>query len=171
MVEQGNTVAHGQGFLLVMSHVDHGETELVAELADLQLQGIPQVAVERAERLVHEEQAWPTDDGTRESNALLLPHVMAWNKMACVERMQDIAQAFGLNITHLSADEAADQAVAAMARLCAAVEIPQGLRSFGVPQEAIPAMALEAAGIERLMRNNPRQLTALDIEKIYRAAY
>ncbi|MNP87142.1 hypothetical protein D3C76_1878390 [compost metagenome] len=51
------------------------------------------------------------------------------------------------------------------------MEIPQGLRSFGVPQEAIPAMALEAAGIERLMRNNPRQLTALDIEKIYRAAY
>ena len=105
------------------------------------------------------------------SNALLLPHVMAWNKMACVERMQDIAQAFGLTITHLSADEAADHAVEAMARLCAAVEIPQGLRSVGVPQDAIPAMALEAAGIERLMRNNPRQLTALDIEKIYRAAY
>lgn len=53
-----------------------------------------------------------------------------------------------------------------MARLCAAVEI---LR-VGAPQEAIPAMALEAAGIERLMRNNPRQLTALDIEKIYRTA-
>jgi alcohol dehydrogenase len=30
---------------------------------------------------------------------------------------------------------------------------------------------LEAAGIERLMRNNPRQLSAVDIEKIYRAAY
>jgi alcohol dehydrogenase class IV len=51
------------------------------------------------------------------------------------------------------------------------VEIPAGLRSFGVPEEAIPAMAVEAAGIERLMRNNPRKLSAADIEKIYRAAY
>ncbi len=29
------------------------------------------------------------------SNALLLPYVMTWNKMACVERMQDIAEAMG----------------------------------------------------------------------------
>ncbi|MNF16745.1 hypothetical protein D3C80_2199040 [compost metagenome] len=58
-----------------------------------------------------------------------------------------------------------------MSELCAAVEIPSGLRSFGVPEDAIPAMAVEAAGIERLMRNNPRKLSAIDIEKIYRAAY
>lgn len=105
------------------------------------------------------------------SNALLLPYVMHWNKLACVERMQDIAQAMGVNVSALSLNDAADQAVEAMTRLCAAVEIPQGLRSFGVPEEAIPAMAVEAAGIERLMRNNPRKLSAADIEKIYRAAY
>lgn len=50
-------------------------------------------------------------------------------------------------------------------------EIPAGLHTFGVPEDAIPAMALEAAGIERLMRNNQRKLSAADIEKIYRAAY
>ena len=105
------------------------------------------------------------------SNALLLPYVMTWNKMACVERMQDIAEAMGVRTAHLSASEAADKAVQAMTDLCAAVEIPAGLRSFGVPEEAIPAMAVEAAGIERLMRNNPRKLSAGDIEKIYRAAY
>lgn len=105
------------------------------------------------------------------SNALLLPHVMHWNKLACVERMQEIAEAMGVNVTGLSAVDAADRAVEAMARLCVAVEIPQGLRSFGVPEEAIPAMAVEAAGIERLMRNNPRKLGVGDIEKIYRAAY
>ncbi len=105
------------------------------------------------------------------SNALLLPYVMHWNKLACVERMQDIAQAMGVNINGLSVNDAADQAVEAMTRLCTAVEIPAGLRSFGVPEESIPAMAIEAAGIERLMRNNPRKLSAADIEKIYRAAY
>src|SRR3546814_18028862 len=65
--------------------------------------------------------------------------------------------------------DAADEAVEAMVALCAAVEIPQGLSSLGVTDEVIPYMAVEAAGIERLMRNNPRKLSARDIEKIYRA--
>ncbi|MFS1289834.1 iron-containing alcohol dehydrogenase [Pseudomonas piscis] len=105
------------------------------------------------------------------SNALLLPYVMAWNKLACVERLRDIAQAMDVPVIGLSDEQAAEQAVKAMATLCAAVAIPTGMRSFGVPEEAIPAMAVEAAGIERLMRNNPRQLNAADIEQIYRAAY
>jgi alcohol dehydrogenase class IV len=105
------------------------------------------------------------------SNALLLPYVMEWNKLACVERMRDIAEAMGVRVAHLSDKDAADLAVKAMADLCLAVEIPTGLRSFNVPEDAIPAMAEEASKIERLMRNNPRKLTAADIEKIYRAAY
>lgn len=105
------------------------------------------------------------------SNALLLPYVMEWNKLACVERMRDIADAMGVRVAHLSDRDAADLAVKAMADLCAAVEIPSGLRSFNVPEDAIPAMAEEASMIERLMRNNPRKLTAADIEKIYHAAY
>jgi alcohol dehydrogenase class IV len=105
------------------------------------------------------------------SNALLLPYVMEWNKMACVERFRDIAEAMGVRVADLNDKDAADQAVKAMADLCAAVEIPSGMRSFNVPEDAIPAMAEEASKIERLMRNNPRKLTATDIEKIYRAAY
>lgn len=105
------------------------------------------------------------------SNALLLPYVMEWNKMACVERFRDIAEAMGVRVADLSDKDAADQAVKAMADLCAAVDIPTGMRSFNVPEDAIPAMAEEASKIDRLMRNNPRKLTAADIEKIYRAAY
>ena len=105
------------------------------------------------------------------SNALLLPYVMEWNKTACVERFRDIAEAIGVRVANLNDKDAADQAVKAMADLCAAVDIPTGLRSFNVPEEAIPAMAEEASKIDRLMRNNPRKLTAADIEKIYRAAY
>lgn len=105
------------------------------------------------------------------SNALLLPYVMAWNKMACVERFRDIAEAMGLRVEHMSDEDAANQAVQAMSHLCEAVDIPKGMRSFNVPEDAIPAMAEEASKIDRLMRNNPRKLTAADIEKIYRAAY
>jgi len=105
------------------------------------------------------------------SNALLLPYVMAWNKMACVERFRDIAEAMGVRTAHLSDKDAADQAVQAMTDLCVAVDIPAGMRSFNVSEDAIPAMAEEASKIDRLMRNNPRKLTSADIEKIYRAAY
>ena len=105
------------------------------------------------------------------SNALLLPYVMAWNKLACVERMAEIAAALGVQTHGLGDKAAADLAVEAMAELCASVDIPKGMRSFNVPEEAIPAMAEEASKIDRLMRNNPRRLTAGDIEQIYRAAY
>ncbi|WAH59367.1 iron-containing alcohol dehydrogenase [Pseudomonas silvicola] len=105
------------------------------------------------------------------SNALLLPYVMAWNKIACLERFRDIAVAMGLQVAQLSDQQAAEAAVEAMVRLCATVEIPKGMRSFGVPEDAIPAMAAEACGIDRLMRNNPRKLSARDIEQIYRSAY
>jgi alcohol dehydrogenase class IV len=91
--------------------------------------------------------------------------------MACEERMRDIAEAMGIKTGHLSDLEAADEAVEAMAALCSAVEIPKGLSGLGVTEGVIPSMAVEAAGIERLMRNNPRKLSVADIEKIYRAAY
>lgn len=105
------------------------------------------------------------------SNALLLPYVMAWNKLACVERFRDIAEAMGEPVAGLSDLDAAERAVQAMAALCAAVEIPKGMRAFGVPEDAIPQMAEEASKIDRLMRNNPRKFNARDIEQIYRAAY
>ncbi len=105
------------------------------------------------------------------SNALLLPHVMAWNALACPERFRDIAEAMGVVVVGLSLVDAAERAVRAMADLCARVEIPTGLRHFAIPEDALPAMAEEAAKIDRLMRNNPRVLSAGDIERIYRAAY
>ena len=105
------------------------------------------------------------------SNALLLPYVMRWNKLACAERLRDVALAMGVNIAGLSDSQAADASVDAMAELCAAVDIPTGLRAFNVPQDALAPMAEEASKIDRLMRNNPRKLTPADIEAIYRAAW
>lgn len=105
------------------------------------------------------------------SNALLLPFVMEWNKISCLERFRDIAIALGEKIEGLSDAEAADRAVAAMRRLCEEVNIPKGLHAFGIPESAIPEMAEDASKIERLLKNNPRQLSKMDIEKIYQSAY
>jgi alcohol dehydrogenase class IV len=105
------------------------------------------------------------------SNALLLTYVMEWNKISCLERFRDIAEALGENVTGLTDHEAADIAVDAMRRLCDAVNIPKGLRTFNVPEEDIPSMAEDASKIERLLKNNPRKFSVDEIEKIYRSAY
>ncbi|MGO1870472.1 MAG: iron-containing alcohol dehydrogenase, partial [Halomonas sp.] len=105
------------------------------------------------------------------TNALLLPFVMEWNKLACVERFRGIAVAFDEPVAGLSDDAVADAVIKRMHKLCADVEIPAGLRSFDIPESAIPELAAEAIKVERLLRNNPRVLTLADIEAIYHDAY
>ncbi len=105
------------------------------------------------------------------SNALLLPYVMDWNKIACLDRFRDIAVALGEQVHQLSDMEAADKAVAAMKRLCEVVNIPSGLRAFDIPEDAIADMAEDASKIDRLLNNNPRTFTRIEIEEIYRSAY
>ncbi|WP_044339825.1 iron-containing alcohol dehydrogenase [Rossellomorea aquimaris] len=105
------------------------------------------------------------------SNALLLPYVMEWNKIACMERFRDIATALGEDVRSLSEAEAADKAVLSMKRLCTTVNIPTGLRSFDIPETALSDMAEDASKIERLLNNNPRQLNKSEIEQIYQSAY
>lgn len=105
------------------------------------------------------------------TNALLLPFVMEWNKLACVERFRGIAVAFDEPVAGLSDDAIADTVIKRMHKLCADVEIPAGLRAFDIAESAIPELAAEAINVERLLRNNPRVLTQADIEAIYRAAF
>ncbi|MBE4907821.1 iron-containing alcohol dehydrogenase [Bacillus luteolus] len=105
------------------------------------------------------------------SNALLLPYVMEWNKISCVEKFRDIAEALGAKTDTLTDEEAADKAVELMRRLCTTVNIPKGMRLFNVPEEEIPAMAEDASKITRLLKNNPRKLDKREIEEIYRSAY
>lgn len=105
------------------------------------------------------------------SNSLLLPYVMKWNKIACLEKLRDVAVALGENVDGLNADQAAEAAIEAMTRLCRYVDIPQSLREFNIPESAIAEMAEEATKQTRLLKNNPRALRKKDIEDIYRAAY
>ncbi|MET3291889.1 UNVERIFIED_CONTAM: alcohol dehydrogenase class IV [Brevibacillus sp. OAP136] len=105
------------------------------------------------------------------SNSLLLPYVMKWNKIACLEKLRDVAVALGENVNGLNADQAAEAAIEAMTRLCRYVDIPQSLREFNIPESAIVEMAEEATKQTRLLKNNPRTLRKKDIEDIYRAAY
>src|SRR5947207_1919282 len=61
-----------EGFGLIVGDEDGGEAEPARQAADLRLHGLAQLAVERAERLVEQQQARVEDDGASQRHALLL---------------------------------------------------------------------------------------------------
>lgn len=105
------------------------------------------------------------------SNALLLPFVMEANKIACIDRLGEVAIALGERTTEMSANDAADSAISAMTRLCRQVNIPSSLKSFGIERDDLSFMADDAIQIDRLLKNNPRKLTRDEIYSIYEDAF
>ncbi len=77
-------------------------------------------------------------------NAILLPHVQAYNASACPDRLADIAKAMGENVQGLSAEQGAEKALEAIKRLSSAVEIPAGLKELNVKEEDISVLAENA---------------------------
>ncbi|MBE2214965.1 MAG: iron-containing alcohol dehydrogenase [Opitutaceae bacterium] len=104
------------------------------------------------------------------SNALLLPHVLRFNLPAAPERYAAIARALGVPAGGSDAATAA-RGIDRLAQLCAKCGLPAGLRAAGIPADALPRLAVAAMKVTRLLKNNPRDLTAADAEAIYRAAW
>lgn len=105
------------------------------------------------------------------SNAVMLPHVMRWNALACKQRFIDIAQLLNLVTMNKSSDEVIASVLNAIEALCRQVEIPARLRDFNIPEDELSLLASEASKVTRLLKNNPRELSVEDIEAIYRQAY
>jgi alcohol dehydrogenase class IV len=104
-------------------------------------------------------------------NGLLLPYVMRFNLPARVKEFAQIARLLGENLAGLSEAQAAERAIAAVERLRADIGIPQRLRDLGVRDDQLRPFAEKAAGIKRILRVNPRPVTADDLEIILRSAY
>jgi alcohol dehydrogenase len=106
-----------------------------------------------------------------EANAVLLPYVLEHNLMACPERFADLAYALAEMPEDLTTREAAEAAVEEVILLSQEIGIPAGLEELKVPQDQVPAMAEKAMTIARPIANNPRQVTAADLEAIYQKAF
>ncbi len=66
-------VRHGQRFGLIVGDVDNRSADAAMDMLDLGLHLLAQLLVERAERLIHQQQARPRHQRPRHGNALLLP--------------------------------------------------------------------------------------------------
>jgi alcohol dehydrogenase len=88
-------------------------------------------------------------------NAILLPEVCAYNKIACPQRFADIAVALGEKVEGLSPVDAADVAIAAIRKLSKDVGIPAGLSELGVKEADFEVMATNAKK-DACQLTNPR---------------
>ena len=104
------------------------------------------------------------------SNAILLPSVMKFNRPANLRRYAEVALALGCEPGQ-DADETAQHGVEFIYRLAEAVGIPQKLTDLGIPQTAVPGMAKAAMEVQRLLKNNPREVTEQDALNIYNSLY
>jgi alcohol dehydrogenase len=102
-------------------------------------------------------------------NAILLPHVEAFNLIAKMDRFVDMAVAMGENVEGLSVRAAADVCLDAIKQLSKDVGIPSGLAELGVKEEDLPTMA-ENAQKDACGLTNPRCPTLEDVIQIYKNA-
>jgi alcohol dehydrogenase class IV len=101
------------------------------------------------------------------ANALVFPHVLAFNFPAVPEKTRAIMTALAAG----SAADSGERVFDAAYQFCAGLGVEMRLSNLGVPRADLPAMAADAHAIRRLMDNNPRDLSRDDILRIYEAAY
>ena len=70
-----------------------------------------------------------------------------------------------------TAEETAHRGIDFIYRLAAAVGIPDKLTALGIPQTAVDGMAKAAMQVQRLLKNNPREVTEQDAREIYNSLY
>jgi alcohol dehydrogenase class IV len=100
------------------------------------------------------------------SNALLLPHVLEYNLPFGAERYAQIARAIGVQ-GYPSEMETAREGIRKIGELCRNLGIPDSLETFHVPADAVPSLARSAMTIQRLLKNNLRDLSQTEVEQVY----
>ena len=105
------------------------------------------------------------------ANAVLLPHIMAYNADFTADKFRNIAKAMGVVGTEsMSIEQARQAAVDAVKQLNQDVGIPANLKAIGVKLEDIPALA-KAAFDDVCTGGNPRDTNVSEIEQLYHAIY
>ena len=104
------------------------------------------------------------------SNAILLPTVMKFNAPANLKKYAEVALACGVEPGVDDAETAA-RGIEFIAQLSKDCGIPTTLASLNIPQSAVDGMAKAAMNVQRLLKNNPREVTEQDARDIYNSLY
>ncbi|MDF1762707.1 MAG: iron-containing alcohol dehydrogenase [Oleibacter sp.] len=106
------------------------------------------------------------------SNSLVLPHVMRFNAPKCAELYAELAPSImGSDTPSGSAMDITDALISWLENLIKDAGLQTQLRQGGITEGALPMLASEAMKQERLLMNNPREVTEADALAIYTAAF
>uniref|UniRef100_UPI000225FCA1 iron-containing alcohol dehydrogenase n=1 Tax=Paracoccus sp. TRP TaxID=412597 RepID=UPI000225FCA1 len=96
------------------------------------------------------------------ANAIIFPHVLAFNEPVAQAKTAEIVAALGLGEGDLLTRAHA---------FCADLGVEMRLSAHGATEDQLPRFASDAHAIRRLMDNNPRDMTPKEVLAIYRAAF
>ena len=96
------------------------------------------------------------------ANAIIFPHVLAYNEGVAPAKTAEVAAALGLGGGDLLAQAHG---------FCAGLGVEMRLSGHGATEDQLPRFAQDAHAIRRLMDNNPRDMSVEDVLAIYRAAW
>ena len=102
-------------------------------------------------------------------NAVLLPHVQAFNAQVSAARLKDVARYMGVDVSAMSDEQGAAAAIAAIKQLALDVKIPAGLEQLGVKADDFDTLASNALK-DACGFTNPKQASHEEIVAIFRAA-
>lgn len=102
-------------------------------------------------------------------NALLLDQVVDFNYASAPQRYDQIGQAMGINMNGMGAEKRKAALMNAIVALREKTGIRTTIGALGVTREDIPLLALNAFN-DPCFATNPRQASALEIEKVYENA-
>ncbi len=102
-------------------------------------------------------------------NAILLPHVQAFNASVATRQLAGVARCMGVDTQGMSEAEAAEAALQAIRQLSADIRIPANLTELGVKAEDIPTLATNALN-DACGLTNPKPATHEAICAIFQAA-
>ena len=107
------------------------------------------------------------------SNSLVLPHVMRFNAAAAAASQQYAELAPIITGKPAAGDTATTTAalVRDLETLIGELELPATLAAMNIEASALPMLAADAMLQQRLLVNNPREVTEADALEIYQAAY
>ncbi|WP_237044047.1 iron-containing alcohol dehydrogenase [Aquipseudomonas alcaligenes] len=106
------------------------------------------------------------------SNALVLPHVLRFNAPAAMPLYAELTPLLlGERFRESSAKQRCAKFINELAALNERCGLPSRLRDAGVPEAMLPTLARDAMLQQRLLVNNPREISEADALAIYQAAY
>ena len=105
------------------------------------------------------------------SNSLVLPHVLKFNAPSAASDYARLAPHILMRSVTGSDQEVTAELITGLEKLIATVGLPHRLRDMHIPEDFLPTLAADALLQQRLLVNNPREMSETEALEIYQAAY